>query len=74
MATLELQRSDAVILAVTDVKRAALDEDAVRPLEAAGERIAVRAVAAFAGADHGRNHSRPQIDSSNDVVFRVGYV
>ena len=74
MRTLKLQRSDAVILAVTNVKRAALDEDAVRPLETASKRIAVGTIAAFPGADHGRNHSGSQIDPADDVVFRVGYV
>src|SRR5439155_7292002 len=68
---LKLHRSDAVILAVTNVKRAALDEDAVRPLEAASESIAVRAIAAVAGPDDGRNYSRSQIDASNDMAFRV---
>ena len=63
-----------MILAIADVKCAALDEDTVWPLETASERIAVGTIGAFAGADYGRNHSRPQIDSSNDVVFRVGYV
>src|SRR5205823_10248881 len=71
---LKLHRSDAVILAVTNVKRAALDEDAVRPLEAASESIAVRAIAAVAGPDDGRNYSRSQIDASNDMAFRVGYI
>jgi len=71
---LKLHRSDAVILAVTNVKRAALDEDAVRPLEAASESIAVRAIAAVAGPDDGRNYSRSQIDASNDMAFCVGYI
>src|SRR5262245_2915961 len=69
---LQLHRTDAVILAIADVKSATVDEDAVWPREFASERIAVRAVAALAGADDGGNHSISQIDPSNDVVFRVG--
>src|SRR5438067_1693526 len=71
---LNLHRADAVILAVTDIKRPALDEDAVRSREFAGKRIAVRAVAALARADHRRNHSISKIDPPDNVVFRVGYV
>src|SRR5216117_1611154 len=69
-----LHRTDAVILAITDVKRAALDEDAVWPREFASKRIAVWAVAALPGTDHRRNDSISQIDPSNDMVFRVGYI
>src|SRR5215510_14228657 len=72
--SLKLHRADPVILAITDVERPAVDEDAVWPREFATKRIAVRAIAALPGADHCRNHSVSQIDPSNDVVFRVGYI
>ena len=71
---LNLHRTDAVILAITDVKRAALDKDSMWPREFAWKRIAVWAVAALARTDYCRNRSSLQIDPSNDMVFRVGYV
>src|SRR5437867_1381734 len=70
----QLHRSDAVILAIPDVQSTALDEDAVWPREFASKRIAVWAVAALPGTDHRRNDSISQINPSNDVVFRVGYI
>src|SRR5262249_35685931 len=70
----KLHRTDAVILAIADVKRAAVDEDAMWSREFAIKRIAVWAGAALAGANQRRNRSISQIDPSNDVVFRVGYI
>src|SRR5438552_17965209 len=70
----DLHHPDAMVLAIADVKRAALNEDAVRPGQLACKRIAVGAIAALAGADHGRDFSIPQIDSANNVTFCVGYV
>src|SRR4030095_3649596 len=71
---LKPHRTDAVILAITNVKRAAVDEDAVWPREFARKRITVWAVATLASADHCGNHSVSQIDPSNDMVFCVGYI
>src|SRR5262249_4853646 len=65
---------DAVILAITDVERATVDEDAVWPREFATKRIAIWAIAALPGTDNCRNRSISQIDPSNDMVFRVGYI
>src|SRR2546425_3896096 len=73
-ASSELHHSDAVVFAIADVKGAALNEDAVRPGQLACERIPVGAIAALAGTNHGRDLSIPQIDSANNVTFRVGYV
>ena len=66
--------TDAVVFAVANVKRTALDKYAVRSCQFALERIAVRAVPALAGTDYSRDCSIPKIDSANDVAFCVGYV
>src|SRR5213593_3603775 len=56
-ASSELHHPDAVVFAIADVKRAALNEDAVRPGQLACKRIAVGAIAALAGINHGRDLS-----------------
>ena len=63
-----------MVFAIADVKRTALDEDTVRPLKFARQRIAIGTVTALAGTNHGGNHSVTKIDPPNDMTFSVGDV
>src|SRR5262245_32777693 len=67
--------ADAMRLAVADVEHAAgVDEDAVRPRQRALERVALRTVAAPAGAEHRPDDARLQVDFAHDVILRIRHV
>ena len=68
---LELQHPDAMVLAVADVDRAALNEHAMGPREFTSERSAVGTVAALACSNHGRNRSVRKINPPNHVILGV---
>jgi hypothetical protein len=67
------QHADAVIGTVADVEGAAVvDEDAVRPVQPAAKRIAVRPVAALAVSDD--RGDRAVADRANHVILGVRQV
>src|SRR5262249_28449028 len=70
----QLQRANPVILAIADVDRAVLNEDSVGPRKFAGEGIAVGAVPALTASDNSRNGSFGEVDPTDDVILRVGYI
>jgi len=70
----ELHRPNPMVLAIANVKCAALHKDTVRSCKPASQRIAIRSIAALACTYDRRDLSTPQIDSANNMTFRVRYV
>ena len=74
ISNLQLEHANAVILAVANVDRPALNKHAVRTSEFACERTAFRAIASLSVAHHSRNSAAVKVDAPNDVILRIGNV
>ena len=69
-----LNDANAVRLAVRDVEdTGGTDVHAVRPRERASKGIGFGAIAALSGANHGGYDAGCELDSANDMVFRVSF-
>ena len=71
----EIDHADAMGFAVRDVEPTrTVDKDAVRPRQRARARIALRPVPSPPCPEHGRDDTRCQLDTANNVVLGVGHI
>src|SRR5207247_121167 len=70
-----LNHTHAMVFAIADENGSVcVHEDSVRPRQFAFQRIAIRAIAAFASARHQFNGSLPNIDHTDAMAFGIGEV
>src|SRR4029077_2249001 len=72
--TSNLKGADLVVLGIADIERVGMGKQAVRTIEAASQRIAVRPVAFLASSGNRGNCSVRQGDFADHVIFGVGNI